>query len=90
MSSDLITSGPERHTAYGAPKEPHSRAGLITYNFHPPFGICKNVFLYNNHPSIMFTCDWATRTTTLSYSHVSVVSTQTLLLVVPRFDTVTN
>ena len=65
---------------------PHSKshAGMITYNFHPPFRniFCNLILLQNyNHPSIIVNCDWATRTTTLSYIWITPSSTQTSLLV---------
>ena len=61
-----------------------SHAGLTTYNFHPPF---RNFQQINTKLSIIFPqallfhCDWATRTTTLSYSVITYTSTQTSLLV---------
>ena len=69
----------------------YSHAGLITYNFHPPFRNVFSRYLPNYLlSSIWVLCDWATRTTTLSYSVITYTSTQTSLLAIPRFETVTS
>ena len=50
----------------------------------------QNYYSSSNNLLIQSLCDWATYTLTLPYSRITTTSTQTPLLVFPRFVTVTS